>query len=716
MNTKKLLLVATIQSILLLSATPVFAGDVEVTLPAATDAFTVDQPAGTELMRVNGAGNVGIGTATPSDGTANGGQSLKLDVEGAVGAKHYCDENGENCQTAASLASGNAGTAMAFKVTSTDTTTVQTRNEWWKMDAEWDTTAEINTFSNSTFANGAFTVGAGEGGLYEIFAKTNVAADEGRDQTTIHVNGLSVGSSSYIDGLSVVPSPAYALVNLVEGDTVEIYGHYNHSTTDARNNCSISSCYLTLQKIGAAATGGGAADNLGNHTATQNINLAANKLVGNGGTEGITIDATGNVGIGTTTPRNSLDISKDSGNTEVIVSTDDASESRLALLNSVRQWRLQNTASGGFSLFDSTANASRIYADTTGNVGIGTTSPTTDLQVADTDSSGYAHLQVGTGTTGGILEVAGSTGTATLAAKGGTRGEMELRDMGATADLQRSVIRNDDGKTYLANFTDTGTLVNYGMMFDHATGNVGIGTATPATKLHVNGSLEVDNGGGSILLKRNTAYTTVGHGNGIMSGVSPTDKMLGNIGFINTTTDPDDPQGSFFILTDTNNDGVSSNTERHLVVTQAGKVGIGTMTPTEKLHIIGGVKFEGLAAGSTGNYVCRTPDGTITHGGSCSTSDVRLKKDIQVVEGALDKVSQLQGVTYTWKDEARGTRTELGLIAQEVEKVIPEVVDTSNDEMGTKSIRYENLVALLIEGMKEQQQRIEALEKQLKQQ
>lgn len=75
MKINKLFLTLTVQTII--SSTAVYAGDVEIHLPAATDAFTVDQPAGTELMRVHGNGNVGIGTAAPAS---------QLDILGPTGA------------------------------------------------------------------------------------------------------------------------------------------------------------------------------------------------------------------------------------------------------------------------------------------------------------------------------------------------------------------------------------------------------------------------------------------------------------------------------------------------------------------------------------------------------------------------------------------------------------------------------------------------------
>jgi hypothetical protein len=68
----------------------------------------------------------------------------------------------------------------------------------------------------------------------------------------------------------------------------------------------------------------------------------------------------------------------------------------------------------------------------------------------------------------------------------------------------------------------------------------------------------------------------------------------------------------------------------------------------------------------------------------------------------------LRGVTFD-KDGERG----LGVIAQETEAVIPEVVMTSDDEMGTKSVAYGNMVGLLIEAIKEQQAQIDELKAQL---
>ena len=105
--------------------------------------------------------------------------------------------------------------------------------------------------------------------------------------------------------------------------------------------------------------------------------------------------------------------------------------------------------------------------------------------------------------------------------------------------------------------------------------------------------------------------------------------------------------------------------------------------------------------------------GTAKSAGWSTYSDARLKENIETVSNALDKVTRLRGVNYEWRADAEnrvgpmtGTGRHLGMIAQEVETVVPEVVDTSDD--GYKSINYDNLTGLLVEAIKDQQEMIKA--------
>jgi hypothetical protein len=102
-------------------------------------------------------------------------------------------------------------------------------------------------------------------------------------------------------------------------------------------------------------------------------------------------------------------------------------------------------------------------------------------------------------------------------------------------------------------------------------------------------------------------------------------------------------------------------------------------------------------------------NGNTTVHGLTNLSDVRLKKDINTIDNALSKVLKLRGVTYYWKDTESDPEKSMGLIAQEVEKIIPEVVRTTQD--GRKGVQYTSLIGILVEAIKEQQIQIDDLKK-----
>ena len=107
--------------------------------------------------------------------------------------------------------------------------------------------------------------------------------------------------------------------------------------------------------------------------------------------------------------------------------------------------------------------------------------------------------------------------------------------------------------------------------------------------------------------------------------------------------------------------------------------------------------------------------------GTFNVSDERLKENINTLTGTLDKVKQLRGVSFTWKDtETKGTDTTIGLIAQEVETIYPELVgdgglpkDTDGND-ALKSVNYAHLTAVLIEAVKELSTKLEAAEARIK--
>lgn len=240
-------------------------------------------------------------------------------------------------------------------------------------------------------------------------------------------------------------------------------------------------------------------------------------------------------------------------------------------------------------------------------------------------------------------------------------------------------------------------------------GNVGIGTTSPTQRLHIFGGagespallLSANAGGANMRLRMVDSATAglqieTGSGTGIMSILN-----AGNVG-IGTMT----PQGKLdvhqgndsivlyevsdnylaiqSVLDDQSLSGYSYGGVNNQLVLQplVGNVGIGTTSYTYKLQVAGQI------AGA-GAYV--------------NTSDARLKTEIADLDYGLETVMRLRPVSFHWKEQKdewqRGRK--LGLIAQEIEQVVPEVVTTAHDDIATKSIAYGDLTPILIKAVQE---------------
>jgi len=156
-----------------------------------------------------------------------------------------------------------------------------------------------------------------------------------------------------------------------------------------------------------------------------------------------------------------------------------------------------------------------------------------------------------------------------------------------------------------------------------------------------------------------------------------------------------EPSNSFSISVE---DGDSF--QDRFVILSGGNVGIGTSAPTDHLQVVGDVRISGLA---------RKPDG----GGWTYASDLRLKRNIEPVSNALDRLLQLRGVSFEWKEPDKmgsPSGSQFGLVAQEVEKVIPEWV--TRDQEGYRELTMRGFEALVIEALRELKSEIEDLRSQ----
>jgi hypothetical protein len=139
--------------------------------------------------------------------------------------------------------------------------------------------------------------------------------------------------------------------------------------------------------------------------------------------------------------------------------------------------------------------------------------------------------------------------------------------------------------------------------------------------------------------------------------------------------------------------GQWSATAKGIRINSSGNVGIGIAAPTYKLHVNG-------TLGVVGNT---TITGTLYSTGDIVayyTSDERLKDNAKPIESALDKVKKISGVEFDWNDK-QNTHTghDVGVLAQQIEAVLPEAVTTRED--GYKAVKYEKIIPLLIEAIKE---------------
>jgi len=116
-----------------------------------------------------------------------------------------------------------------------------------------------------------------------------------------------------------------------------------------------------------------------------------------------------------------------------------------------------------------------------------------------------------------------------------------------------------------------------------------------------------------------------------------------------------------------------------------------------------------LTIGQSDSYVTFANSITVS-GDVNSTSDVKFKDNIKTLTDSLYKVLSLRGVEYDRND--KNGDHQIGLIAQEVEEIIPDLVHESSD--GLKAISYGNITAVLIEAIKEQQEQISILKEEIK--
>jgi hypothetical protein len=374
--------------------------------------------------------------------------------------------------------------------------------------------------------------------------------------------------------------------------------------------------------------------------------------------------------------------------------------------------------------------------DGAGNLGIGTTSPDHKLHV--NGSIGASRSASTTAMNGKFLVYWDNNNP--------TTGYLYGMDLGYNGTYRTRIFSPASYDVAISSAPDTnmGAQANY---TDHlvvkcSTGNVGIGTTSPAATLHISkGSnnsptvFRIENVDTTIETAQEVNTIQFYTNDGSTSGTGITSKI------VQVAENPGNQYGLSFYTYDL---GLAEA----LRITNDGNVGIGTTTPSYKFTVSSGTADIGIltASSDSGSYVgfldnatstipkvgavgnklildasqyvgVRRTDpsyaldvnGTIRATGDViAYSDARVKENVETIPNALEKVKAMRGVGYNKIGEQKRS---IGVIAQEMLEVMPEVV--SQDEQGMYSVAYGNLVGVLVEAMKEQQKQIDELKAQL---
>jgi hypothetical protein len=385
-------------------------------------------------------------------------------------------------------------------------------------------------------------------------------------------------------------------------------------------------------------------------------------------TRGIFVDDAGNVGVGTTSPEGKLAVHDNNGDlSKATIVIDNSNVIGHDILDfrflGATQARIRKANGGGLFFGTEDVQPVNFYVhggtemiiQNDGSVGIGTTNPSSKLTVQD-----------------GSILVKNTLADTSFA---------EIR-------LQKTSIFGADWEMFTG--SDTGGVYRTSLVFWNVdpkmvirnNGNVGIGTASPTYKLDISSGAEAFRvGQANSWFKVRTSTKTV---------LSLADGEGNRAGFI---SGGENAAGENVLEITGCDDGGSC--PHYTVFHENGNVGIGTSSPAYELDVDGEIQCVTLH----------------------ETSDARLKTNVRQLTDVLDKIEKIRGVSFEWNEAAESVGAAagdkyIGVIAQDVEKVFPELVSAPDNNY--KSVDYTKLTAVLIEAIKELKSENEVLKKQLK--
>ncbi len=695
----------------------------------ATDSIHFSPSGSASTFYINSSGNVGIGTTSPSH---------KLDVSGDahVSGAFYdsSDSAGSNSYILTST-----GTGTTWTDTSTGAVSPWTYSAPYLYPDNATDRVGIGTTNTADMISQLYvTNGSTLGKALAIFNQT-----EDQDIITASASGTTkfrVDNSGYAHAQRFVDlaSSDYYLDPAASTTSLTTAGSVGIGTTSPEAWLEINTPDAT-KNILLSRTG--YTDEFQLRVSNNSIDDTLLITNSTNDTQGIIIQGNGDIGIGTTSPNNKLTILPSSGNGLTIRESDDGNNA-ITLSSNTTEGAIRILRNGSNVIQFHGGSGSDNYINNGGNLGIGTSTPTSKLHVqgavtgkalAIFNETGDQDILVASksGTTKFVVNKDGNVGIGTEnpnerleingSIRGNQSGALRISTGNGYVDIGPknsgwSHFQTDRSRYYFNTGVtiDTGNIGSYNedlslqtagitqLTIQNSSGNVGIGTTSPGAKLDVNGQIiggfgaqttsgtldwndasNARSGNGYTLLEGDAS-----NGPGPHTYFHPFSFEYYSKNGSGNLTQFAIPYGATSHMNSGlymrgRYSGTWSNWMRIISENNDGNVGIGTTNPgSYKLYVNG-------TAYSTGGW---------------QSSDIRWKKDIHQIQNALDIVEHLEPVRFSWRqDEYPDIQfpqgKQIGFIAQQVEPYLPEVVYTNND--GYKAIAYQNITALNTQAIKE---------------
>ena len=705
----------------------------------------------TETMRIDSSGNVGIGTSSPACALqiTNAGVSYRgqLSIDGGVGGNAQITlYNGPTTGTANLTAqiqtnTDNVGVVIAASQTS-GYLVFRTNAGSERMRIDSSGNVGIGTSSPTNISgNGDLTV------LNRVFAGVANASypsysfigrtDSGMWSPSASTIAFSTG---FTERMRIDSSGNVGIGTSSPNGKLQVYGGRSHFYA---NNEPYA--------IGVGFVNG-ASSFFAGYIGCANTDIMT--FSSSGGSERMRIDSSGNVGIGTSSPAAKLEVSGGTSAPIVILSAtsgNPGSGVKLLGASGYKNWQVSSSliaVAGALEFTPSTAAGGSTFTtpvmiiDSSGNVGIGTTAPNNKLTVGAPNGivggvcvASFSGVDVAASNTSGMVVI---TSTDSIAANiGGSigfaaNGTVAGYPTGSISGRRENATAGDYSSYMQFTTSASNGSVQEKMRID-SSGNVGIGTTSATSKLHVNGAGETappstsgaktatiyvtatqnsPNCGGAIEFGGQSTTTFAAWKGGLTDGTSNT------LGYLAAYT--------------RNATSNTSMTER-LRIDENGNLLVGTTSTlfaSSHDFVNSGSAVLGLrnSGATAGLYWQVGPDSNssfkvynasnvgvfLTNGSTAwaSSSDERLKTDLIPIENGLEKVNSLRSVTGRFKTDEEGVSRSF-LIAQDVQKVLPEAVSVQNDELGTLGVAYTEVIPLLVASIKELKAIIDTQQEQI---